>query len=134
MRIAVFGDPMSDINYEVKFKRHSPEANCPIYDVISPPVVCPGGSSNVVANLKAMEPDWAIIHVPLSPVSMKNRYFVDGNQVFRVDRDSNCPMESGIVEIPEAEAYVVSDYGKNPDLDPHGIFESASEYGNSDFR
>lgn len=115
LKIAVLGDPMLDYYHFGHVDRLSPEAPVPVFveDKID---LRDGGAGNVVANLAAL----GCTPIPLfppAPYTMKHRYLVGAQQLFRIDRDQDHSGQlfdvppQGRVEGPW-KAAIISDYAK----------------------
>lgn len=110
--IAVLGDPMLDYYHFGHVDRISPEAPVPVY-VEDKLDLRDGGAHNVSANLAGL--GCKVIHIfPPPPWTMKHRYLVGAQQVFRIDRDKDHSHQR--IEWPVKEGdwrgLVISDYAK----------------------
>ena len=117
VHVAVLGDPMLDYYHFGRVERLSPEAPVPIF-IEEKIDLRDGGAGNVVANLAALgcRP---ITLFPPPPHSMKHRYLVGSQQLFRIDRDADHSKQErpdfppqGALVFEDAHALVISDYGK----------------------
>jgi D-beta-D-heptose 7-phosphate kinase/D-beta-D-heptose 1-phosphate adenosyltransferase len=112
VKVAVLGDPMLDYYHFGHVDRLSPEAPVPVFieDKID---LRDGGAGNVAQNLTALG---CIVqqHFPSAPYSMKHRYLVGSQQLFRIDndKDHSNQFELAMVATAGASAAVISDYGK----------------------
>lgn len=110
--IAVLGDPMLDYYHFGHVDRLSPEAPVPVFieDKID---LRDGGAGNVVANLAGLGCQVLSIFPP-APYSMKHRYLVGSQQLFRVDndRDHSRQLHQSWADLSHVHALVISDYGK----------------------
>lgn len=113
VRVGVLGDPMLDYYHFGHVDRLSPEAPVPVFieDKVD---LRDGGAGNVVENLRGLGCD-ALAMFPPAPYTMKHRYLVGSQQLFRIDRDkdhSNQRPAGSWAGVEEAKAFVISDYGK----------------------
>jgi len=151
--VDIVGDLMLDEYVVGDFNRISPEAPEPIMDERERAYI-PGGAANVAVNAKALgaeprlhgvvgdDPEGRILldrlagsgidctgvtTVPGRPTTRKTRLIARGSQVYRIDRETCVPVESGLVkefvgrigDSPPDVPAVVSDYAKGvvtPDL------------------
>jgi D-beta-D-heptose 7-phosphate kinase/D-beta-D-heptose 1-phosphate adenosyltransferase len=113
MRIAVLGDPMLDYYHFGHVDRLSPEAPVPVF-VEDKMDLRDGGAGNVVANLAALGCTPFPVFPP-APYTMKHRYLVGSQQLFRVDRDQDHSRHEHAIDwkgVTDWDAIVISDYGK----------------------
>ena len=116
VNVAVLGDPMLDYYHFGHVDRLSPEAPVPVF-IEDKMDLRDGGAGNVVANLAALGCR-AIPLFPPAPYTMKHRYLVGSQQLFRIDRDKDHSGQrpdmppQGAPELEDAQALVISDYGK----------------------
>lgn len=113
VKVAVLGDPMLDYYHFGHVDRLSPEAPVPVFieDKLD---LRDGGAGNVVANLAALGCT-AIPLFPPAPYTMKHRYLVGAQQLFRIDRDKDHSQHGHPIEwrnVLALGAIVISDYGK----------------------
>lgn len=112
VRIAVLGDPMLDYYHFGHVDRLSPEAPVPVF-IEDNMDLRDGGAANVAQNLAALgcTPEH---HFPSAPYTMKHRYLVGSQQLFRIDRDQDHRRQNVHVQVPllGCGALVISDYGK----------------------
>lgn len=116
VRVSVLGDPMLDYYHFGHVERLSPEAPVPVFieDKID---LRDGGAGNVVQNLQGLGCD-AIALFPPAPYTMKHRYIVGSQQLFRIDRDKDHSEQKGlgsdffVTGTEPPKAFVISDYGK----------------------
>ncbi len=115
--VAVLGDPMLDYYHFGHCDRLSPEAPVPVFveDKID---LRDGGAGNVLQNLHALGSRPVPIFPP-PPYTMKHRYLVGAQQLFRIDRDRDHSKQvrpdvppQGAPGLEDAQALVISDYGK----------------------
>lgn len=116
VRVSVLGDPMLDYYHFGHVDRLSPEAPVPVFveDKID---LRDGGAGNVLQNLLGLGCD-AVPLFPPAPYTMKHRYIVGSQQLFRIDRDKDHSGQKGMgsdfvafgTEPPKA--FIISDYGK----------------------
>jgi len=146
-QIAVVGDWMLDRYVWGNASRLSPEAAVPVVDFVAESE-CMGGAGNVAANLAAlgarvlpfgalgddatgkrllrllrgqkMPPEGLFVD-PARITTVKTRIVARQQQIVRVDRESRCPLSSGLEEklirrilatLSRVRALVVSDYDK----------------------
>lgn len=116
VKVAVLGDPMLDYYHFGHVDRVSPEAPVPVF-IEDKMDLRDGGAGNVVANLAAL----GCMPIPLfppAPYTMKHRYLVGSQQLFRIDRDKDhseqCSVEPwfSLTGDIEPAAFVISDYAK----------------------
>ena len=114
--IAVMGDPMLDYYHFGHVNRLSPEAPVPVFieDKVN---LRDGGAANVAANLSAL--GCQVLQIfPTSPWTMKHRYLVGSQQLFRIDSDRNHSgcldwgRQQGGLELKDCQALVISDYAR----------------------
>jgi D-beta-D-heptose 7-phosphate kinase / D-beta-D-heptose 1-phosphate adenosyltransferase len=113
VKVAVLGDPMLDYYHFGHVDRLSPEAPVPVF-VEDKMDLRAGGAGNVAANLAALGCT-AIQLFPPAPHTIKHRYLVGSQQLFRIDRDKDHSEQQVVMDwLPaaEARAFVISDYGK----------------------
>jgi bifunctional ADP-heptose synthase (sugar kinase/adenylyltransferase) len=116
VHVAVLGDPMLDYYHFGHVDRLSPEAPVPVF-IEDKMDLRDGGAGNVVANLAALGCR-AIPLFPPAPYTMKHRYLVGSQQLFRIDRDKDHSAQrpdmppQGAPALKDAQALVISDYGK----------------------
>lgn len=117
MKLVVIGDVCKDVFIYGDSKRLSPEAPVPVFNPVET-VENIGMAGNVVANLKAIQPDAQISFYHNQETITKTRY-VDKktNHLFlRVDDEPVCNRivltREMIAELKEADAVIVSDYDK----------------------
>lgn len=113
VKIAVLGDPILDYYHFGHCDRLSPEAPVPVF-IEDKMDLRDGGAGNVAANLAALGCT-AIPLFPPAPYTMKHRYLVGSQQLFRIDRDKDHSNQTPVIDwLPaaEAEAFVISDYAK----------------------
>jgi D-beta-D-heptose 7-phosphate kinase/D-beta-D-heptose 1-phosphate adenosyltransferase len=115
LKIAVLGDPMLDYYHFGHVDRLSPEAPVPVFieDKID---LRDGGAGNVAANLAGLGCQVLSIFPP-APYSMKHRYLVGSQQLFRIDNDRDHSKHTQEIDwywlgALDAQAFVISDYGK----------------------
>lgn len=113
LRIAVMGDPMVDYYHFGRVDRLSPEAPVPVF-IEGHVEQRKGGAANVVANLEALGCSVTRLFPP-GPYTVKHRYVVGTQQIFRIDADRDHsqeePTEPRCTD-PLPDAFVISDYGK----------------------
>jgi D-beta-D-heptose 7-phosphate kinase/D-beta-D-heptose 1-phosphate adenosyltransferase len=116
VNVAVLGDPMLDYYHFGHVDRLSPEAPVPVF-IEDKMDLRDGGAANVAANLAALGCR-AIQIFPPAPYTMKHRYLVGAQQLFRIDRDKDHSGQrpdmppQGAPGLKDAQALVISDYGK----------------------
>lgn len=111
--VAVLGDPMLDYYHVGHVDRLSPEAPVPVFieDKVD---LRDGGAGNVVANLQALGAT-AVAFFPPAPYTIKHRYLVGAQQVFRIDRDrdhSTQEWSANWDKLALCSALIISDYAK----------------------
>lgn len=112
-RIAVLGDPMMDYYHFGRVERLSPEAPVPIF-IEEKIDLRDGGAANVVANLAALGCVTTALFPP-APYTIKHRYLVGIQQLFRIDKDQNHSEDKTPINyrgVADWDAVVISDYGK----------------------
>jgi len=135
-KIAVIGDVMLDKYIFGTVQRISPEAPIPIVEVNKESYV-PGGAANAAANVASLQGNALLIGIvgqdagkeilfellkergitaecttdPSRPTIQKTRVIAQGQQLLRIDRE-DCSYHTTHLEIPEADAIIVSDYAK----------------------
>jgi bifunctional ADP-heptose synthase (sugar kinase/adenylyltransferase) len=113
VHVAVLGDPMLDYYHFGHVDRLSPEAPVPVF-IEDKMDLRDGGAGNVVANLAAL----GAIPQPMfppAPYTMKHRYLVGAQQIFRIDRDKDHSQHEHPLnwyDAMQVRAIVISDYGK----------------------
>lgn len=131
-KVIVIGDTCKDVFIYGECKRLSPEAPVPVFNPIET-VENPGMAGNVVANLKAINPDLQISFYHSQEAITKTRY-VDKktNHLFlRVDDEPVCGRifltPTLTAELQEADVVIVSDYNKGflSEEDIHTIGEKS---------
>jgi len=111
VRVAVLGDPMLDYFHFGHVDRLSPEAPIPVF-IEDKKDLRDGGAGNVVANLVALGCT-AISFFPPPPHTVKHRFLVGSQQLFRMDSDKDHSQQHIAAREPEMfDALVISDYGK----------------------
>jgi len=110
VRVLVTGDPMLDIYHYGTVDRLSPEAPAPVF-VETGSNTYPGGAANVYEQLEQLNVD-AEHHFPKQWWTEKHRYLVNGQQLFRIDKDMHHYAE-GMPNLTSIDAIVMSDYGKS---------------------
>lgn len=113
-RVLVMGDPMFDEYHFGHVDRLSPEAPIPVF-VEDRSESRQGGALNVAANLKALGCVTSTL-LPPAPFTIKHRFLVGAQQVFRIDRDKDhkgqvTPAWQQMPD-PLPQVIVISDYGK----------------------
>ncbi len=129
--IAVIGDIIIDKTYQVTHDRLNPESPCLLVKQEEYPLITPGGAAKVAEYLRAQlygvagQPYRSILqsfqgHRPdydfRNPV--KNRYYCEGQQVFRIDQENDKPFKEDIdwaykeFEQMDFEFIIASDYNK----------------------
>ena len=111
VRVGVLGDPMLDYFHFGHVDRISPEAPAPVFieDKVD---LRDGGAGNVVANLAALGCT-PISFFPPAPFTVKHRFLVGSQQIFRIDRDKDHSQQRLPTREPEPfDVLVISDYGK----------------------
>jgi len=117
LRVAVFGDGMTDRYWLGTADRLSPEFPGPVVR-INDVMLSPGGAGNVAANLETLGCE-VVQAFNIGPV--KNRLMVGDHQIARWDqKDSVAPYCYDIPYVPDA--IVVADYGKG------GVDKGTLEY------
>jgi bifunctional ADP-heptose synthase (sugar kinase/adenylyltransferase) len=114
MTIAVVGDGFIDRYWIGKIRGLSAEAPIPIIDIVGMKDF-PGGALNVTANLTSLGGDCFYLERVQQNVPIKNRLLTQEDlQIARWDEEDWCrPYErADLVELVEADALIVSDYGK----------------------
>lgn len=111
--VAVLGDPMLDYYHFGHVDRLSPEAPVPVFiqDNLD---LRDGGAGNVVANLAALGCTTYTMFPP-APHTIKHRYLVGTQQLFRMDRDRDHSQHDFPLRwdgVTDYRAIVISDYGK----------------------
>lgn len=113
VKIAVLGDPMLDYYHFGHVDRISPEAPVPVF-VEDKMDLRDGGAGNVVANLAALGCTPFTVFPP-APYTMKHRYLVGSQQLFRIDRDQDYSRHEHAIDwkgVTDWDAIVISDYAK----------------------
>lgn len=111
VRVGVLGDPMLDYFHFGHVDRLSPEAPIPVF-IEDKKDLRDGGAGNVVANLVALGCT-AISFFPPPPHSIKHRFLVGSQQIFRTDNDKDHSQQKIAAREPEPfDVLVISDYGK----------------------
>jgi D-beta-D-heptose 7-phosphate kinase/D-beta-D-heptose 1-phosphate adenosyltransferase len=112
IRVVVMGDPMQDWYHFGRVDRLSPEAPVPIF-IQEREELSDGGAGNVVAQLRALNAT-VVPYFPPAPQSVKHRYMVGSQQLFRIDRDRDHSRQEGggFNADGKVDAVVISDYGK----------------------
>jgi len=111
MKILVIGDSCKDIFIYGDIVRIAPEAPVPIIKPILRKEN-PGMASNVVANLEALgaEVDLITNKEEISKVRYVDKRY--NQMVLRVDKNDKCKRYSGVYEIVDYDALIISDYNK----------------------
>lgn len=118
MNILVIGESCTDRFIYGEVNRLSPEAPVPVFSPIET-TQNPGMAGNVVANIKALEPGYKVIHLAQEESIYKTRYVdIKTNHMFiRVDEGENnltpfkwTPLMD--VHLGQADVVIVSDYNK----------------------
>lgn len=115
VRVAVFGDPMLDYYHFGHVDRLSPEAPVPVF-VEDSLELRDGGAGNVVQNLLGLGCDVRPLF-PRAPFTIKHRYLVGSQQLFRIDNDKDHSGQFVDQFGPPPDwstfkALIISDYGK----------------------
>jgi D-beta-D-heptose 7-phosphate kinase/D-beta-D-heptose 1-phosphate adenosyltransferase len=115
--ILVIGDAMVDRYIDGRIRRMAQEAPIPVFEPEGDWRDYPGGAANVAANIEALGEKAVLVGGDM--VSVKTRYVVGGNLVFRIDEDARDPIvnprrviAAAAAVIEHADAIVISDYGK----------------------
>jgi D-beta-D-heptose 7-phosphate kinase/D-beta-D-heptose 1-phosphate adenosyltransferase len=126
MKVIVIGDVLLDINYTVETTRKAPEADIPIYKVISKKHII-GGAGNVAVNMRNLGCDvkmigcvgnghdsyhkivvelfenFGINHklfvLSERPTTQKHRYFCNNKLVYRADIEDNTKIDTHVENI-----------------------------------
>jgi bifunctional ADP-heptose synthase (sugar kinase/adenylyltransferase) len=120
VKVLVIGDTFADKNRICKATRLCPEAPVPVL-VETESYTTAGGGQLVADQLELLLGENIVTYMPLSH-SRKERLFAGGHLVARVDHDNVASCEWGPVqdwfqhELPTADAVVIADYGKNPNI------------------
>jgi D-glycero-beta-D-manno-heptose-7-phosphate kinase len=118
MNILVIGESCTDKFIYGEVNRLSPEAPVPVFSPLET-TQNPGMAGNVVANVKALEPGYRVIHLAQEESIYKTRYVdIKTNHMFiRVDEGENnlthfkwTPLMD--VHLGQADVVIVSDYNK----------------------
>jgi bifunctional ADP-heptose synthase (sugar kinase/adenylyltransferase) len=118
MNILVIGESCTDKFIYGEVNRLSPEAPVPVFSPLET-TQNPGMAGNVVANVKALEPSYKVIHLAQEESICKTRYVdIKTNHMFiRVDEGENnlthfkwTPLMD--VHLGQADVVIVSDYNK----------------------
>lgn len=117
--LVVIGDVLIDHDIVLKTTRSSPEGHWPICEV-EKQESRPGGAGAVCEMVKGLG-GHAVLFGSKKDNSLKTRYFLDGKQVFRVDKDNCKPLdplhEDRLLELvprhfSNLDYVLVADYGK----------------------
>ena len=118
MNILVIGESCTDKFIYGEVNRLSPEAPVPVFSPLET-TQNPGMAGNVVANVRALEPGYKVIHLAQEESIYKTRYVdIKTNHMFiRVDEGENnltsfkwTPLMD--VHLGQADVVIVSDYNK----------------------
>ena len=113
--IAVIGDYMEDQDILYETVRRSPEGDFPIVKYLGSETR-PGGAGAVVAMIRGLGDDATAVFSD-KRICIKQRTFIDGQQVFRADFDETGPISDAeartlVDRIPPEAIVLVADYGK----------------------
>lgn len=127
--ILVIGDAMIDHYIDGAVSRMAQEAPVPVFVPDSNVRAYPGGAANVAANIEALGEKAVLVSWGKS---IKTRYVVNGNIVFRIDNDTKSLaryediIEHAAAHAPHASAIVISDYGKGVVSEPVAAWAGAA--------
>ncbi len=108
MKILVVGDYISDVYTYGKALRLCPEAPVPVI-IPEKEIHSDGGAGLVFNQLKELGAEVQAIY---GSESVKYRYFAGSHLICRVDNDSYSKNALEWSQFPNADAYVIADYGK----------------------
>lgn len=128
-RIGLIGDYILDIYVYGDCNRISPESPIPVFEQLRTEHF-PGGSGNVERNLKALGAEVQHYHASISDFSVKKRYVVNNQIVFRADDDVR--LTTGYTDCSfhkDVEYVILSDYNKGFISDPSKIIKKLKKTG-----
>lgn len=128
-RIGLIGDYILDIYVYGDCNRISPESPIPVFEQVRTEHF-PGGSGNVERNLKALGAEVQHYHTSISDFSVKKRYVVNNQIVFRADDDVR--LLAGYTDCSfhkDVEYVILSDYNKGFIADPSKIIKKLKRSG-----
>ena len=113
MKILIIGDSCVDEFIYGECKRICPEAPVPVFNPINS-TNNDGMAKNVFNNLTSLAPDWDIDFITNSNTILKTRIVdIKTNQMLlRIDDNDKCPRFTGLDELKEYDAIIISDYDK----------------------
>lgn len=112
-RVVVVGDAITDVDVHGRWRSFPAQeaASCPVF-VEERRAQRPGGAGAVAAMVRGLLADTAEFSAGLH---VKRRYFVGGQQIFRVDDEASPAILNARLiaeEIPYVDAVLIADYGK----------------------